>query len=62
MRQSDRVIAAMMHRHGYQLVRKNRHAVWRHARTGSQIVTPVSGSDWRGLKNLLSYLKRKESR
>lgn len=62
MRRIDRQIAAMMHQHGYGLVRAQRHAVWRNPRTGGQIVTPKTPSDRRGLKNLLRYLKQKETR
>ena len=42
---------------GFRLLRANRHAVWRHT-SGRQVVTSVTPSDNRALRNALSTMRR----
>lgn len=60
MRKKDRALIALMHTHGYRLVRQNRHAIWRHSRTHHQIVTSLTTSDRRALLNIRAFLRRKD--
>lgn len=59
MRQKNRALVALMHQHGYVLVRQNRHAVWRHPQTKRQVVTALTASDRRAMDNLRQFLRRK---
>ena len=43
---------------GFQLLRANRHAIWRHSESGRQVVTSVTPSDRRALQNALSTMRR----
>lgn len=59
MRQKNRALVALMHQHGYVLVRENRHAVWRHPHTKRQVVTAGTPSDYRALANIRQLLRRR---
>lgn len=59
MRQKNRALVALMHQHGYVLVRQNRHAVWRHPQTKRQVVTAQTPSDYRNLANVRQLLRRR---
>lgn len=41
-----------MEAHNYELVRKNKHLIWRHRVTHRRVVTSVSASDHRALANI----------
>jgi predicted RNA binding protein YcfA (HicA-like mRNA interferase family) len=58
MAKEQRRVTELLRREGYVLVRQNRHSVWRHTSTGQQIVTAITPSDWREVRNVLSCVKR----
>ena len=44
--------------HGYVKLRTRKHQRWEHPVTGHRLTTPISASDRRGIRNLISTLKR----
>lgn len=50
-------LSDLMRSHGYVLVRRNKHCIWRGPQ-GEMVVTSLTPSDWRALKKIEALLRR----
>ena len=55
---SFKTIEALAASYGFALHRSKKHLVWKHKGLGTQVVTPKTSSDFRGIKNMERLFKR----
>jgi len=55
---TDLQLRRLVESHGYTLIRRSKHLVWRHPVSGHQLVTATSVSDRRALSNIKALIAR----